>query len=266
MRWPDGVLSWRSPGVRVPAGLLVMLLSSGLALAKAPPAVLQFLGQAQALGSGKPLYTEQHRISGQCRDGHWVPVQGDVVYRSPQGKVIAKKTLNYQPSQFRPSFKMVDHQFGEHMQVVNHGDQRLTETLHDHSGNTEHFQQPVDSDLVVDAGFNRFIRAHWQRLTQGKTVTFAFYAPTRGKAYQFRVHQADAQQRNKINAPFVFVMEPDSLILRWTTNPVLLGYNKAHRITDYLGLTNVPRNRKDNYHAHIHYHYTALPCGSANGS
>lgn len=247
------------------ACVLALILPAGSALAMAPASTEQFVGTAHALNTDKVLYTEHHKATGHCQSGNWTPLEDQVIYRSPKGDEIARKTVNYRPSPYRPSFHMIDRQFGEDIRVTNHDDRQLTETLHDRSGQTQQFRQKVTSDLVVDAGFDEFIRAHWQALTQGQTVRFSFFAPTRGKTYDFRVHQADAEQRKMINAPHVFVMEPDSMIVRWLTDPVLLGYNQAHRITDYLGLTNIAKDKNDNYRAHIRYRYTSPPCGS-NGA
>lgn len=262
MRWPESLLRSHPLTRFTPVWALTLLLPAGMALAQTSGAVEQFVGRAHSLKTGKVLYIEHHQVTGQCQNGHWTPSEDKITYRSANGKVIGRKSVDYRPSLFRPSFHMKDGRFGEDIQVVNHGDKRITETLHDRSGNIQHFQQAITPHVVVDAGFDYFIRAHWAPLAQGHSLSLALYAPTRGKTYQFAVDKADAKQRKKIDAPFVFVMKPEGLLVGFLVNPVILGYNQAHRITDYLGLTNIAKNKETNYQAHIHYHYTQIPCGS----
>lgn len=251
------------PAAKVLRQTLVMVLIAIALKSHAATAKDDFVGQARSVQDGKLLYTEHHQTTGTCRNGVWRPLHDHVIYRSPAGKVIAEKTVDYRPSPYRPSYTLTDKVFGERFEVVNHNDRKLTETLHDRSGKNHRYRIGVTKDLVVDAGFDYYVTDHWRALLSGETVNFSFFAPTRGDTVSFRVRAASDRQQAKLKAPYVFVMEPTSLVVRWMVDPILIGYNKNRQITDYMGLTNIAETRDRNYTAHIRYTHRQVPCEHA---
>lgn len=250
MNWPERKSGWLS-------AVLLACISN---LAWGSAARDDFIGQAISLNDGKRLYTEHHQARGSCKGGIWRPLSDRVTYRTAEGKPLAEKQADYRTSPYRPSYSLKERVVGQSFQVVNHRDRELTEVFRQRHGKNHHYRIPIHPDLVVDAGFDYYITDHWRELMSGQVLKFDFLAPTRGETIAFRVQSASDTQKAKLKAPYVFVMEPVNLVVRWMVGSVVLGYNKNRQIVDYVGLTNIPKNPDRNYEAHIHYRHQDVPC------
>jgi hypothetical protein len=47
--------------------------------------------------------------------------------------------------------------------------------------------------------------------------------------------------------------------MRFLVDPIVLGYDADGLLTDYLGLTNIRKDKDTNYTAHIRYAIEAIP-------
>jgi len=81
-------------------------------------------------------------------------------------------------------------------------------------------------------------------------------APTRGDYYGFVLEPTGD---SRIDAEHLVRIRPSSTLMRFLVDPILLGYNDAGLLTDYLGLTNIRKNEDNNYTAHIRYTIQAMP-------
>lgn len=215
-----------------------------------------FSGKASSL-EGEVLYESRHKIQGECRDGLWRPLEHDVQYlRSSEEEPFATKNLSYGISPLRPSFVFRQPRFDEVMEVENVEDQRLIIDWQTNEGGTENFRVPVDGRVVVDAGFDNLVRENWQTLQAGNSVEFRFLAPTRGENYDFVLEPAED---DRVTSPYVFRIRPTGFVLGFLVEPILLGYDDQGALSQYLGLTNVRKDRDDNYTAHIRYNHENTP-------
>lgn len=237
------------------SGLLLGLASAAMAQTQQ----ISFQGRATDLHSHKLLYTEEHRIVGACQNGDWKPTQETVTYRAPDHKVLAIKHLDYSSGLQTPSFTMTDKVFHEHFDIRYRAGQPVDVRWRDTQGTNHQEKVPSSPRLVIDGGFDYTVKAHWSSLLAGTAMPFDFLAPTRGKTIAFRLVPADADQRRKTGAEHSFVIKPQSTFLSWFVDPILLGYNAQQQLTDYIGVTNIPRTPNDNYRAHIHYQHSPPP-------
>lgn len=220
----------------------------------------QFTGEARSQGGDRLFYTEHHEQQGGCQGPNWVPDTNQVTYRDPEGAVIAEKTVDYSEAAERPGFVLEDQRFGERMEVRNRDDRKATVDWLPPSGDRERYDASIPENGVIDAGFEVMVRKHWETLVQdGEGVEIQFFAPTRGKFYDFDAEPADHEA---IDAPHVFRITATGWVSTWFVDDIYLGYNESRQLTDFYGLTNILKNPDENYTAHIHYRYEGPPaCG-----
>jgi hypothetical protein len=166
-----------------PAWLLLTLLVA------CPAAAVQFqVGDAYAMGDGRLLYREQH----------WTYAQGGsdrrlVLYRCPDGAAFARKRVDAAPGAATPDIAFDDGRDAYSQRVVHEGD---TVALRVHDRGSERFTTvPARADAVIDAGFDAYVRKHWDALADGRARVVPFLVPDRGGWLDFRVrHVGDGRE------------------------------------------------------------------------
>lgn len=236
-------------------GLLVTLMSWPVQATDAP---WTFVGKAyDADSSDRLIYEERHTVHGHCAEDIWLPTTHEVLYFRPQAtEAFASKTLDYEQSVLRPSYDFKQPDFGERMVVTNQQDHYLTIEWHTKDGDLETFRTDINESVVVDAGFDNQVRMRWGQINDGQTIDFRFLGPTRGKHYAFVLEQAAP---DSVDADVALQIRPSGMITRFLVDTITLGYNDRGFLTDYVGLTNVRKNRDVNYTAHIRYGQTSPP-------
>jgi hypothetical protein len=218
---------------------------------------LSFTGTAKPVGGGDTLYQEIHSISGSCEQGVFTPEEHRVDYRRSGSDVFATKRLSYRQSVLRPGVEFNQPDFSEVIEITNQDDQTLEILWQSPSGATEKSSLDVEPTLVADAGFDNFVRQNWKQVMEdGNSVKFNMIAPTRGDYYGFTL---EPTSDNRIDAEHLVRIRPSSTLMRFLVDPILLGYNSDGLLTDYLGLTNIRKNKDTNYTAHIRYTIQATP-------
>lgn len=217
---------------------------------------MRFTGEATPLDSDNVIYEERHHVQGDCTAGHFRPTSHTVAYVRGDGETFAKKTLTYDQSPLRPSVDFQQPEFSEVMDIRNRDDSEMVIRWQTPEGDTKTSTVAVSKKLVADAGFDNLVREYWPDVTSGGAVKFGFLAPTRGKAYSFVLEPADD---DRINAAHTVRIEPSGTLLGLLVDPILLGYNENGALTDYLGLTNIRKDKDTNYTAHIRYTVETTP-------
>ncbi|MBZ2167995.1 hypothetical protein [Marinobacter sp. F4216] len=236
----------------------ILTLASALSLTCSPAigGEMRFTGTAKTF-SGGILYTEDHDISGSCRDGSFRPDAHQVSYRWPdQEQPFARKDLVYGESLIRPTVNFRQPQFNESITINYTGEFKLEVNWQAPKGETKTFDISFPENLVVDAGFDNFVRRHWEQVLSGESVYFHVLAPTRGEHFAFVLEPAENPD---ITADHVFQIRPTGFVLRFLVKPIQLGYDANGALTDYYGLTNIRKNKDSNYTAHIRYRMTDWP-------
>ncbi|MCR8915947.1 hypothetical protein FDP08_02760 [Marinobacter panjinensis] len=235
---------------------MVVFFAFSLPVLTTMAAEVRFTGEATAKSDDKVIYEERHLVEGECSDGLFYPATQTVTYVRAGGNEFASKTLSYDESQLRPTVDFRQPEFNEAMDITNPNDDELTIEWRTPDGNTESFSVEVTDTLVADAGFDHLVRQNWAAVTSGDSVEFDFLAPTRGKAYGFVLEPAGD---NRIDAAYTVRIKPSGVILGFLVDPILLGYNEEGMLTDYIGLTNIRKDRDTNYTAHIRYTVETTP-------
>lgn len=216
----------------------------------------RFTGTATT-GNGNVIYEERHTVDGTCMDGIFRPQQHAVAYHEPgEQESFAHKALDYEASVLRPIVEFVQPTFGEEMEVSYPEPETLLIEWQTPQGDSKKFEVEYPPDTVVDSGFDNFVRQNWRSVVAGESVEFRFLGPTRGEHYGFVLERAENDQ---LNADHVVQIRPTGMVLRFLVAPIVLGYSDSGALSDYLGLTNIRKNRDENYTAHIRYFVDTYP-------
>ena len=165
----------------------------------------EFQGQAIA-DNGDTLYTEHHRMQGECRAGVFQPTKHRVEYRDPDtSDTFANKELAFERSALMPVVDFSQPRFNERMDIRYREEKQVRIDWQTPEGGRERYSVGIPETLVVDSGFDHFIRQQWQRLNQGDKAEFRFLGPTRGDHFGF---VAEPVSRSEINAHLVVRLRP----------------------------------------------------------
>ncbi len=157
------------------------------------------VGSAFDKASGEFLYKELHRCL--LDEEHCV-----VEYRDNVGKLLASKKLDYRGKPYRPSLVLKDYRSGRELSL----------------------EPPNDDALVVDAGFDNFVRSRWEIFDSGGSVQFNFLVPGRDTPIAMR---ADRDNREDCDAGALCIQVGlDSWLLARFVDPILLTYASDDRL------------------------------------
>jgi len=219
--------------------------------------VFEFRGIAKAIDNDEVLYQELHRVTGTCRDNLFLPGEHQVDYRKGSSEnTFASKRLQYGAASARPSIDFRQPDFNEQLQIRYPDANNVDIHWQPPAGAAKNFSVTFDESLVVDAGFDHFVRANWPSVVAGESLPFQFLAPTRGDHYGFVLEPVGVSD---VDAEVLIQIRPTSLVLRFLVDPIILGYNRNGALTHYKGLTNIRADSENNHTAHIRYQVTQYP-------
>lgn len=155
----------------------------------AATAIRHIEGNAYAAADHRLLY----------RESHWVYRDGNedarlVLYRCPDGKPFARKRLQAHAAPQAPDFTLEDGRSGYREGVRSTRNGR--EVFVRDSGSAPERSAPLKLRPlpVIDAGFDAFIRMHWNDLAQGANLDAPLLLPSRLNTLDFRIsRQPDTQ-------------------------------------------------------------------------
>jgi len=158
---------------------------------------LSCLFSAQALANTVRYEEAIARSPGQTaalyRERHWTRYEGSraserlVLYLCPDGTPFGRKRVDYRLSAQAPTFDFTDVRSGYREGLRRSAGSALV--WFRETGAAERSAMINVSRLVVDAGFDPFIRNNWQALVADKTVTLSFAVPARLKSLDFKLRR-----------------------------------------------------------------------------
>ena len=231
------------------SGLLMIL--PGVAFATSGK-IGESVGLAYDLDSGELLYRETHCISADGFDHQ-------VIYRDTDDKLIARKLLDYSTGMTTPSFVQHDHNSRESIRVRLDGDAVSMAIIDpDRAQNAVALAQPDESTpVVIDAGFDGFVRQHWDELVSGGSREFQFPFADRASLVELRIQPTTCSYETQSDQ--CFRLDLSNWFLRALVKPIELGYDAAtRRLIRYRGLSNLGDGNGNALQVDIHYSYDDL--------
>jgi hypothetical protein len=139
-------------------------------------AAQSYEGIAYAPGGSRVLYRETHWVAGH---------RHLVLYRCPDGRAFARKRLDYAAHATAPDYEVLDARDGYRTGVQTTASGREA-FLQERSG-ARMRRASLPARTVVDAGFDGFIRAAWNRLAGKAGLDVPFLVPSRLQAMRFQL-------------------------------------------------------------------------------
>ena len=178
----------RIPGIGLYRRLALaarVLLVGGPALMAALPcsAVDQhYQGTAYADRDGRAVYREEH----------WVyENQGAaarlVLYKCPGGEPFARKWVKYDAGTFNPDFDLLDNRDGYREGVRSRDGRREAYVQEGRQAPLKTAFLPARPGGVIDAGFDAYVRDHWEELGQRQGGNIPFLVPSRLEFFDLKL-------------------------------------------------------------------------------
>lgn len=219
---------------------------------RVPPAALERrIGHAFSLASGDKVYREIHEPV--VEEGRLL--RDRVTYETPDGRVIARKEVDYSRRPLAPDFRLEDERTGyvEGLETVAEGRIALFRRESAEAA-TERVVIDVADKLVADAGFDLVIYRRLAQLKAGETLEFPFAAAGRLDTYDYRLRKLG--EARVLGEPAIRIrFEPQSTILRWLADPIDVAYQReTGALLRYEGVSNLPNPNGDgNYRVRIDF-------------
>ena len=203
--------------------------------------------QVQGIASSvdnKPLYIE--KLSFKAIDGE-DNLQGGVLeveYRLPDGEMLAEKTVSYSCRMTAPDFQLRDAKSSEDEGVIWQGGELIS-----YQKDQSEVLTPPKGNLIIDAGFDHFIKQHWRTLIDGKAVKVNYLFPRDNVFIKLRVQKSSAPNGlNEVelaeNRDIVFFkISANNLLFRLFSSPISVGYDSSQSLRYFIGPSNLPMMR-----------------------
>ena len=214
----------------------------------------QTIGMAYDLQSDELMYRETHCLSADRSER-------EVIYQDAKDKLIALKRVDYRSGSTTPSF--VQHNFysresievslqqGAVKMSVIDSDTRL-------ASKTALAEPSADLPVVIDAGFDEFVRQHWDRLLAGESLEFQFPLADRTSLVELRIQSRACSYATQSDQ--CFRLDLASWLLRLAVKPIELGYDaESRRLSRFRGLSNIGDENGKGMVVDIRYRYDDRP-------
>jgi hypothetical protein len=240
--------------------LLVPALHALTHTAHATALVAQTIGEAFDLDSNKPLYSETHCVSGDA-------LMREVIYKDAANQLIAYKVLDYATGSNTPSY--VQHNVYSQDSIAVELEQERQEIIFT-ATDAERPDQPSVSSVkpgnalpvVIDAGFDAFVRENWHSLVAGERKQFQFPFAARESVVELSIASASCSYATETDQ--CFTLELNNWLLSMLADPIELGYDaKLQRLARFRGISNISDDAGEALAVDIHYRYDdvdALDC------
>lgn len=191
------------------------------------------IGHAVSPESGQLLYIEIHDCRIDPLSAELSEVLCEVVYEDANGALIARKNLDYTAALQAPALSVVDYRTGVSHDV----------------GAQE------DPDVVVDAGFDHYVRKRWGELLSGRTIRFPFLVVDRDKPLQMKAEAVDVNECAE--EQLCLEISLDSWLLGLVVDPIRLTYDRqTRRLQSFRGISNIKDSSGNSQSVEIVYRYS----------
>ncbi len=189
------------------------------------------IGSAYSLKTGSLLYRETHK-----KINH---VLHEVKYTEPNGDVFARKTIDFSQSLIAPSLSQINERNGEEIFVRQEGDSLVVSYKENSVSKQDSKRFKVDAGMIIDAGFDGFIKQYWSVLESGKKLSVDYLVPSEKTTFRFRFSRTPCIDGTKSDA-ICFSLSPISWVVKLAVDPIVVAYDATEKkLLRFTGRANI---------------------------
>ena len=228
-----------------------MILSLGViscaSISYAENTLLKVVGKAYDPESKALLYTETHtKIS---------DVIHTVEYNEPDGTLFGTKTLDSSQSSIAPSFTQLNKRIGEQIEVTQTGNRLDISYQENSTAKVKADSIGLSSGMIVDAGFDVFVKQYWSVLQSGKSMDIKYVVPSKQDFFNFRFKRTPCLEGSP-NEAVCFALSPISWVIKMAVDPIVVAYDPVDKsLLRFTGRANIADGKGDYKKVDIHYEY-----------
>jgi hypothetical protein len=213
---------------------------AGLLFAQSTPgaAAPWTIGTAYNTSDGSVAYRELHYPA-----PGYPGLSSRVDYQDAEGEVIVSKQMDFSRSQTAPAIDQTDLRTSTRV-FARHEDGRLQvgyQSNADAALRTDTIR--LTPNLIVDAGFDPFVRSQWDALTAGRAVSASFFLPSRLDTIGVSIAPVPREECAQVQGDVLCLMVRPAGMLRvvsWFVEPLRLAYDlEQQRLLMFRGLSNL---------------------------
>ncbi|MEM8498077.1 MAG: hypothetical protein AAF542_08635 [Pseudomonadota bacterium] len=238
----------------LPTVLLALIALAGFPIASAT--VVEDLepyvtGKAFEPGGSTLLYIEEHYKVAESLH--------KVVYLDPNRELVAEKLIDYSANIYAPNVQVDDYR-AKRATLIEHGAEVCEVSISDLESNAEKrvFTFQPERHDVMDAGFDNYVRKHWDQLAQGETVKFRFMLPLRDSTIGLKLkpRQCEGNTIDTGVSELCFRISPSNWLVSALAAPIDLVYERdTQRLLRFIGQGQLPDARGKSMEVDLRYEY-----------
>ncbi|MDG2276665.1 MAG: hypothetical protein P8L31_01805 [Pseudomonadales bacterium] len=199
------------------------------------------VGVARDVSGGSIQYIEHHQY---LQTGEHL-----VKYFDPAGMKLVAKKMTYPLLPQHPQIQQVDFARERELRVV--PDIGTVRMVTKQDGRTKEYQLPLDEATIIDAGFDFFIRDHWDLFRLGERQVYKFAIA--GHANLLDVSITKVRESSDGTT---FSLKPSNFFVRLLVPTIRVDYDGQKRLKAYHGTTNLDVKARDVVIEFSHYNTT----------
>ncbi|WP_257287412.1 hypothetical protein [Endozoicomonas sp. SESOKO2] len=205
------------------------------------------IGYAYHMGTQQLAYTEEHSFPD--------TFSHHVIYKEADGQVFARKTIDYSDSYIAPDIIQENQRNGELIKTEFIGDAYKVSYKAGFGEGTEQSDITLSPDLVIDAGFDHYIRSSWDSLITEKETVIQYLIPSHQRKIDLRIKPVKCKKDLK-DTHICFNIAADSWLYRMLSSPLMLSYDKqSQKLKTFSGRSNISDKNGDYLDVTIRYHF-----------
>ena len=210
-------------------------------------------GNAYDADSGRLLYQEQHYLS---TDNPTVSAR--VEYINSAEEVMVLKTLDFSRSLYTPIIEQRDLRRSTNI-FTRYTPSGIEVGYRNDDKPLRWNSLALNDRLIIDAGFDPYVRRHWNALQAGDAIRAEFLVPARLDTVNISIRATDAQDcLSQPQSVLCLVVRPAGFLrlVSWFVDPLYLAYDtQTQRLLLYKGISNLLDDEGNPQDVVIRYQY-----------
>ena len=176
-------------------------------------------------------------------------------YYDKEFRVLLAKELRYPELPQHPAIKQTDFLQEIETTIQVDGQTGMTEIAYLRNKKSKNFQFELTENVVIDAGFDAYIRENWQSFERQPSQEFSLAVIGKRNLVKMKIVRSDSSVDGAS-----FSVRPKSWLLRTLVPEISLRYDGSRQLIRYKGLSNLKRfGEGRNVVIYFEHYHSELP-------